>query len=173
MNYRITIEPYLLLSCCFLLLASFVIFLLVQTLLHQPPFVPSRLKNIKRVFNEVGINSTTKFIDLGSGDGRIVFVAASLGALATGVEINPYLVIWCRLINIFKRNKAKFIRGSYFKINLAEYNFVFLYLYPEVALKLEQKIFSELKPGSIVVANTFNFARPETGRVGDVYWYRV
>lgn len=171
--YQLTVEPYLLMLCCFYLIAGFSLFILVQTLLHIPPYVPSRLKNIKKVMEEIGIGPGTKFIDLGSGDGRIVFLARSLGAEATGIDINPYLIFFCRFLNFFRRRKAKFILGSYGKHDLSGYNAVFIYLFPEVALRLEEKIFSELPKGSVVIVNTFDFKRKADGKMGEVSWYMV
>lgn len=166
-------EAFLLFFCCSMLMASFVIYLLIQTLLNHPPFVPSRLKNIQLAFDYVQLNGSHNFVDLGSGDGRVAFAAARREAKAAGIEINPYLILYCRLINLFKKNKAQFILGSYFKHDLSSYNVVFTYLYPEVVEQLEAKIFAEIKPNSWVISNTFNFPnRTAVAQFGQVYVYK-
>ena len=57
-------------------------------------FAPSSLNEVRNVFNKfkVGSASGQKFVDLGSGDGRVVIAAALRGVNAVGVEKNPQLV---------------------------------------------------------------------------------
>ena len=42
-------------------------------------------------------NGASKLIDLGSGDGRIVFAAARCGYFTTGYEQNLWLVFYSKL----------------------------------------------------------------------------
>ncbi|GEM_PF-3311038 len=50
-------------------------------------FVPSTLTEISRIFSQVGLKPGEKLLDLGSGDGRVLFTAAYLfGAEAHGYE---------------------------------------------------------------------------------------
>src|SRR5207245_944038 len=53
-------------------------------------FYPSILEDILPAFAAV-IRPGMRFLDLGSGDGRIVFMAALLGAKATGIEYDAEL----------------------------------------------------------------------------------
>src|SRR5713101_3207843 len=48
-------------------------------------FYPSILEDLLPAFQAV-LRPGTRFLDLGSGDGRVVFMAAFLGAQASGVE---------------------------------------------------------------------------------------
>lgn len=160
----------LLLTVILLLFATFI---LLQALINHPPFVPSRRKNIKLAFEKYGVNEQSNFVDLGSGDGRVAFLASRMGAKSTGIEINPFLVTWCRTLNLFKKNKVKFILGSYWNVDLSQFNTLFVYLYPEVVEQLEEKVFSQMPKGSLVISNTFEFKREPIERIGRVAVYRV
>lgn len=151
----------------------FALFVLFQAVINHPPFVPSSRKNILKAFQKYDLGVKHRFIDLGSGDGRVVISAARMGAEAIGVEINPFLVFWSRFWAFVLRKNAKFILGSYWNVDLSNYNFLFVYLYPEVVKKMEEKIFSTMPKGSIVVSNTFEFNRDPIERIGRVAVYEV
>lgn len=64
------------------------------------PYVPSHKKDVKRVFDHFGLNSTDTLVDIGSGDGIILRVASSYGARSIGYEINPVLVVISKLLSL-------------------------------------------------------------------------
>jgi SAM-dependent methyltransferase len=99
-------------------------------------------------------------IDLGSGDGRIVIVAAKkFGARGLGVEIVPELVKQSRetakQAGVAKR--AEFLEQDLFKTDLAPATVVTLYLLPEVNLQLRPSLLA-LEPGTRVVSHDWDMA---------------
>ncbi|MBI2019791.1 hypothetical protein HYS94_00005, partial [Candidatus Daviesbacteria bacterium] len=50
------------------------------------PFVPTKMDHIKKVLRLSGVKRGKKFYELGSGDGRVVLMAAKLGADSLGIE---------------------------------------------------------------------------------------
>lgn len=54
-------------------------------------FSPTPIPIIQAVLKKAGVGPGTKFVDLGSGDGRVIREALKLGADAYGVEINEEL----------------------------------------------------------------------------------
>ncbi len=52
-------------------------------------YAPSELWKVGEIFQEIRLGPGKKFVDLGSGDGRVVVFAALIGAEATGFEIVP------------------------------------------------------------------------------------
>jgi hypothetical protein len=56
------------------------------------PYVPSQKKYVRRLFEHLRIDKDDVVVDLGSGDGVVLRIAASFGAAAHGYEINPLLV---------------------------------------------------------------------------------
>ena len=104
--------------------------------------------------------SLLKFVDLGSGDGRVVFRAAREGIFhkSVGYEINPALHMWTKFRQMVTPkywSSTQFYLGDIWKSKLHNYDVVAVYgLYP-IMDRLGKKLQKELKPGSIVVSNVF------------------
>lgn len=96
--------------------------------------------------------------DLGSGDGRIVILAAQkYGARGVGIEIDPALVARSRTIaeEGGVADRVRFIEGDLFAANLADATVVTLYLSASINAQLEPKLRRELKPGTRIVSEQF------------------
>ena len=74
------------------IIAIFLIFMLPG--LTGAPYVPTLKKNLNAAFKKLyPMKKTDLLIDLGAGDGVVLKAAASTGAKAIGVEINPILTL--------------------------------------------------------------------------------
>ena len=86
----------------FFILNLFVVLVLVgfafSPLFLGVPFLPTHKKQALKMLELAGLKPGMKVIDLGSGAGRLLFLAASQGATAVGYELNPFLVLWTRLV---------------------------------------------------------------------------
>jgi len=147
--------------CLFTFLVLYLIFFafyFILPLLGHAPYYPSGKKAMKDMIKLAGLKGSERVIDLGSGDGRLVFELAKYSREATGIEHNPFFVIFCRLRCLFLRRKAKtsFMYGNFYKHDLSRYDVIFCYLLPESMRKLELKMKKELKPGTKVISNTFH-----------------
>jgi cyclopropane fatty-acyl-phospholipid synthase-like methyltransferase len=120
--------------------------------------------------------------DLGSGDGRIVILAAQeYGARAVGVEIDPALVEISRQVAREGEvaGRATFLEEDLFTADISQATVVTLFLSPGVNRQLEAKLKRELRPGARVVSHQFGIGRwrPErTVRAADgtdVYLWTV
>jgi hypothetical protein len=75
--------------------------------------VPSDRKAIENLFSNFPRSlENSQLIDLGSGDGRIVHAAARRGICATGVELNPWLVLLARYRAYRENLSCKFVQGN-------------------------------------------------------------
>ncbi|NHJ14783.1 MAG: SAM-dependent methyltransferase [Candidatus Thorarchaeota archaeon] len=105
-----------------------------------------------------GVGKEDLLYDMGSGDGRIVIMAAEeFGAKSVGIEADPFRAAWSRF-SIWKRKlqgKAKIIRQNFFKTTLEDATVVTLYQGYEINKKIREKLSSELKPGTRVVSYRF------------------
>jgi predicted RNA methylase len=100
-------------------------------------------------------------LDLGSGEGRILTIAAKeYGARAIGIEVDPLRAFWSRIAARRRglSDKVQVIRGNIFTQNFAEATVVTVYQTTEVKTQLGEKLSTELKPGTRVVSNCFRFA---------------
>ncbi|MDD5147599.1 MAG: hypothetical protein PHV63_03595 [Candidatus Daviesbacteria bacterium] len=60
------------------------------------PFVPTKMDQIRKILKLAGVKKGKKFYELGSGDGRVVFEAAKLGANSIGIEQSWLRVLYSR-----------------------------------------------------------------------------
>jgi SAM-dependent methyltransferase len=130
------------------------------------PFVPSMWKITEAMLKLAEVRKGDVVYDLGSGDGRIVIMAAEkFGARGVGVEIDPKLIRKSR-INAHKAGVARrvrFIHQDLFKTDISGATVVTLFLRQEVNLRLRPKLLRELKAGTRVVSNSFDMGdwKPE------------
>ena len=100
--------------------------------------------------------------DLGSGDGRIVIVAAQkYGARGVGIEIQPQLVALSRQIALEGEvaDRVSFVEGDLFTADISRATVVTLWLSPTVNARLEAKLKAELAPGARIVSHQFPIGR--------------
>jgi SAM-dependent methyltransferase len=96
--------------------------------------------------------------DLGSGDGRIVILAAQkYGARAVGIELDPHLVEISRAVAREGQvsDRAAFVQGDLFQADISPATVVTLYLSYSVNRRLEPKLRKELRPGTRIVSHQF------------------
>jgi ribosomal protein L11 methylase PrmA len=122
------------------------------------PFVPTPEPVVEKMLDLAKVGPNDVVYDLGSGDGRIVILAAQRGARAVGVDLDPQRVREARA-NAQRANvgdRAEFRQGNLFDVNLAPATVVTLYLLPGVNLKLKPKLLKELRPGTRIVSHSFD-----------------
>jgi len=92
-----------------------------------------------------------------------------------GMDINPILVRKCkkRAKKLELEKLVKVERVNFWKMDFAEYDLIFLFGVPYIMKKLEKKFLKELKPGTRVVSNLFEFPDWEAEKIqGDIRVYR-
>jgi cyclopropane fatty-acyl-phospholipid synthase-like methyltransferase len=121
-------------------------------------FVPTRESVADEMLKMAKVTSTDVVYDLGSGDGRIVILAAQkYGARAVGIEISPRLVGIARQVAREGEieHRVSFVQGDLFEADVAAATVVMLYLSPTVNAKLAPKLRQELRPGTRIVSHQF------------------
>jgi SAM-dependent methyltransferase len=96
--------------------------------------------------------------DLGSGDGRIVVLAAQkYGARGVGVEIDHRLIEISRTVALEGEvaDRVSFIEGDLFTTDISPATIVTLWLSTTVNARLEAKLKRELRPGTRIVSRQF------------------
>ena len=119
-----------------------------------------------------------KIFDLGSGDGRLLRLAAEKGARAIGFEINPFLVLFTKIKFIFSpyHNSVTVKWKNFWKSDLRDADVVFVYLLPWRMEKLEEFLKNQLKPGTLVISNSFifsNLKRIKKDELNHVYVFKI
>lgn len=143
------------------------------------PWVPTPKKKVRAMLAFANVNNTDVLYDLGSGDGRIIIMAAKeFGAQSTGIEMDPIRLLWSRLS--IKRNrvsqKAKTVRANFFDVNLEDATVITLYQGYKINKKIRKKLARELKKGTRVVSYRFlldGWTPTKTNDDGSIYLYII
>ncbi len=132
---------------------------------EEVPFVTTPDNVTLEMLQLAGVGPRDRVVDLGSGDGRIVIVAAQrFGATGLGVEIDPQLVQRSRdnARRAGVADRAEFRDQDLFATDLSAASVVTLYLLPEVNLRLRPKLLA-LAPGTRIVSHDWDMGdwRPD------------
>jgi protein-L-isoaspartate O-methyltransferase len=151
------------------------------------PYYPTPATIVEKMLLLGGLKAGEKMFDLGSGDGRIVIMAAQkFHAEATGVELDRDLCRQsiARIQKLGLEKTAHIINGDLLKQNYSSADLVTVYLLPEsINSKVQPLLDRQLKKGARVVAHDFEFQQwtPEKieniaddgeGRSHTLYLYR-
>jgi len=145
-----------------LLLALFCLYLFFQAfywVVSGVPFVNSKKKVMRVLQEEVKLKPGEILYDLGCGDGKVISFLAKNNPQVNflGLELNFSLIL---IAKIFRRlPNVKYQRGNFFKKDLSQADYIFVFLFPELMDKLLPKLEKEMKPGAIVISNSFKFSQ--------------
>lgn len=121
-------------------------------------FAPTRQPVVYEMLELAGVTPDDVVYDLGSGDGRIVVLAAQkYGARGVGIELQPHLVAISRQVarDAEVADRVTFIQDDLFTADISGATVVTLYLSPGVNRDLEHKLRRELRPGTRIVSHQF------------------
>lgn len=122
------------------------------------PWVPTYKSDMYAVLRAAALRPGELFIDLGCGDGRVLFVAAKhFGVHAVGYEISilPYLAAQFRWLCSPHRGLVRIRFGDFFRADLHDADAVFCFLVPATLARLKKKFVQELRPSSRVLSYSF------------------
>jgi predicted RNA methylase len=122
------------------------------------PYYPTPATIVEKMLEMGQLKAGEKMFDLGSGDGRIVIMAAQkYHADATGVELDPDLVqsSSAKLRQLGLQNTARIIYGDILKQDYASANLITVYLLPDSNIKVRPVLEATIKKGTRVVAHDF------------------
>ncbi len=148
---------FCILGFAILAVTLFISYTVIPRLWGDAPYVGSKREKVEKMLRLAKLVSTDRVVDLGSGDGRLVFAAAKQGvAEAVGYEIHPVLVWRSRLLaKLLRLPNATFRSQSFWDISLREFNVVLVYQLPRVMIRLAKKFSDELPPGAKIISNSF------------------
>jgi len=130
---------------------------LIYSSFKGSPYVPTKRKIIQNILKSAGLKRGHKFIDIGCGDGRIVEEAVStFGAIGEGIDINPLLIFRARIRAKLKKLKnTKYITGNIKKIDLSNYNMIYVFLMPKFIEEISLQLKKALMNKTIIISHGF------------------
>ncbi|MCP8304456.1 MAG: class I SAM-dependent methyltransferase [archaeon] len=126
--------------------------------MNVAPFVGSPRDVVEKMLELVKPKPGEILYDLGSGDGRVLIMAAKkFGANCVGIELRGDLI--SRAVEEIKKlnleSRIQIIKGDFFDIDVSNADIVFLYLTTSANEKLRPKLEKELKKGARVASHDY------------------
>ena len=124
----------------------------------QVPFITTPEEVVERMLELAGTRADDLVVDLGSGDGRIVIMAArKFGARGLGIELDQRLVEKsrenARAAGVAER--VSFVQGDVLTADISKASVVTVYLLPGLIGQLQQRFTGVLRPGTRIVSHAF------------------
>ncbi len=135
------------------------------------PYYPTPELVVEKMLQLGGLKPGEKMFDLGSGDGRIVFMAAGkFKADATGVEFDDslYKQSMERIKTLGLTATARIIHGDLMKQDYSSADLLTVYLLPMSNDKVAPMLEKQLKKGARVVAHDFEFSAWKPIKIQDI-----
>ena len=150
------------------------------------PYYPTPETIVQKMLQLGGLKAGEKMYDLGSGDGRIVIMAADkFHANAVGIELDKDLFKQSmdKIQKLKLQKTARIINGDILTQDFSSADLITVYLLPMSNDKMRPILDKQLKKGARVVAHDFEFRdwKPEKietiedegeGRSHTLYLYR-
>lgn len=134
---------------------------LAQTTPARAPdiyYEPTPANVVAEILTLAGVREGDVVYDLGCGDGRIVIAAAKAGARGVCIDIDPVRILESRAnaAALGVLDKVRFLEQDLFSADFADATVVFLFLWPDLNLKLRPTLWRQLRPGTRVVSYVHN-----------------
>jgi len=150
------------------------------------PYYPTPETIVQKMLQLGGLKAGEKMFDLGSGDGRIVIMAAEkFHANAVGIELDKelYKESSDKIQSLRLQKTARIINGDILQQDYSSADLITVYLLPMSNDKVRPILDKQLKKGTRIVAHDFEFKdwKPEKvesieddgeGRSHTLYLYR-
>jgi hypothetical protein len=142
-------------------------------------WVPTPDALVERMLRMAQVTPEDFVVDLGSGDGKIVIMAAQrFKAQGRGIEYNPDMVELSRCLarEAGVVGMTRFDQGDIFKSDFSQASVVTMYLLQELNLRLRPTLFRMMKPGTRVVSHQFTMGEWQADETSTVdgkslyYW---
>ena len=119
-------------------------------------WVPTPIPTLEKMYDLAKLTPKDFVMDLGSGDGRAIIVAAKRGTPGLGIEWNQDLIDLSNKLaaEAGVSHLAKFQRGDMFAADLSKATVLGLFMLPDQLAKLTPK-FLAMRPGSRITMNGF------------------
>lgn len=111
--------------------------------------MPSSSQAKKVIYSLLPLEVNGAVYELGAGWGDILKELSSRYPNVIGYELSP--LPWA--VSALRTKKS--LRKDFFEADLSDAGLIVCYLYPGAMRKLKEKFENELKPGTIIISNTF------------------
>jgi protein-L-isoaspartate O-methyltransferase len=135
------------------------------------PYYPTPETIVEKMLQLGGLKAGEKMFDLGSGDGRIVIMAAQkFHADAVGIEMDKDLFKQStdKIRKLGLEKTARIVNGDIFKQNYGSADMITVYLLPASNDKVRPILEKQLKKGTRIVSHDFEFREWQPEKVENI-----
>jgi hypothetical protein len=125
-------------------LAAIIFVCFVFVVAFGAPFLPTLKSRAPDALKLLGLKPGQTLVELGSGDGRLLRLAAEQGIYAIGYELNPLLVMWTYLVHWRYRKYITIRLGNFWHHKFPEADGIYTFLLDPYMPKLDKKITQEI-----------------------------
>jgi len=131
---------------------------------------PAGTQDVYELFVKIKLDEDDSFLDLGSGDGKVVLIASLFCKKVVGIEYDKKLVKVGEKIKKELGLNAEFICGDFFEHDWSEYDVIFINPDQGMHKGVEDKLLKEMKDDAkLFVYN--NIFLPRFLKKGKTYWF--
>ena len=152
-------------------------------LVWGPPYLPTLSKQVTIALDLMELETGETLLELGCGDGKVLVAAAKRGYKAVGYELNPLLVLLCKLRTYRYRSTVQVHWGNFLTRPWPACAGIFVFGLQRIMPALDKKIMQSLadsvnsaslnNPSVQVVSFAFTFPnRQPVRQVAGVSLYR-
>lgn len=135
-------------------LAVAIVMNIAVIILTKVPPISTASKYLPVILEQAAIGPDSVVVDLGCGSGNFLLAAAALRPeICIGYELSPLPYCWASLraaFSGFGHIRVRFV--DFFRADISQADIVYVYLVPPLLGRVAQKLKSELKPGTVVLA---------------------
>lgn len=145
----------------FVAVTLFIVMSITISTAFGAPYVRSAPERVENMMKIMDFKKVKKMVDLGSGDGTIMFEFAKRGVESHGYEINPFLVWGTRKeikkLGLEKKAYVHWKNFWFMDFKKTDFDLITIYGIPWIMGMLGKKLKRELKPGTKIISNYFTF----------------
>lgn len=122
------------------------------------PYVATRRKVVLEILKEVKFKRNGLFVELGSGDGRIIRTAVKKYHLkGLAIDVNGLINLWAKILSRLDKTSQNIVfkTENIFNVDLKKADYLYLFLMPDLLKKLVSKFDHELKENTIIISHGF------------------
>lgn len=143
-----------------------------HVVLFGAPYVPTLRKQTHDALALLNLKEGDLLLELGSGDGRLLLLAAKQGIRGIGYELNPLLVWYAKLRLWRYRHLVSVKRANYWNCTLPEAQGIYVFLLQKYMQKLDKKIEQDISTSVKLVSFAFTVpGKKPVRRIGGMRLY--
>jgi hypothetical protein len=133
----------------------------IITWFKKAPYVPSFDYHLRVMKQHLKLKKGSTIVDLWCGDGKALrFFREEFWLKGVWYDLNPFVIWYGKVLNfLLWFTNVRLIKADLKKAQLSHYDYIYLYLWPEQLIVLEDRIFAHMWEKTIIISNSFTFIK--------------